>query len=211
MLRLYDTGTGHVNEVVPARPGVARVACTGGLRPLVVGDLIRRLLVHHRLHAIGIWPEPSGDLPVDPADLGVRPPELTDGPADVHVGPAVGRCSLASFDGIDPLAVRLALLRTHYRTDITIGRDDLAEAEAELDGWRRCVARWADSPGRPGSDAHVAEAVAALDADLDTPAALAVLPRLAEDDAVPPGAKFETAIMLDMILGLDLVRLIGRL
>lgn len=212
MLRLYDTGTGRVEEVVPARPGVVRVACTGGLRALVVSDLIRRLLGHHRLRVIGVWPEPAaGEFPADPADLGVRPAELAEGAADVHVGPAVGRCALVSPDGADPLAVRLALLRTHYRADVTVGRDELDAAAAELDGWRRRVAGWADAPGRPHSRTYVDDTVTALDADLDTPAAFAVLTRLAGDDAVPPGAKFETAITLDMILGLDLVRLVGRL
>lgn len=212
MLRLYDTGTGRVEEIVPARAGVVRVACAGGLRPLVVGDLIRRLLGHHRVRAIGVWPEPAaGEFPIAPDDLGVRPAELAEGAADVHVGAAVGRCSLASPDGTDPLAVRLALLRTHYRADVTVDRAELAGAEAELDAWRRRVAGWAGAPGRPHSRAYVDEAVAALDADLDSPAAFAVLTRLADDDAVPPGAKFETAITLDMILGLDLVRLIGRL
>jgi hypothetical protein len=37
-----------------------------------------------------------------------------------------------------------------------------------------------------------------------------VLSRLAGDASVPPGAKFETVIKLDMILGLDLVALVGR-
>lgn len=204
-------GAGGVAEVVAARAGVVRVASANGLRPLVVADLIRRVVSHHRLRAIGIWPEPSaGQFPVAPADLGVRPAELAEGAADVHVGPTVGRCSLVSPDGADPLAVRLALLRTHYRTDVTVGAAELTAASAELDALRRRVAGWADSPGRPHSKAYVAGAVAALDADLDTPAAFAVLARLAEDDAVPPGAKFETAITLDMMVGLDLVRLVGR-
>ncbi|MFL6053608.1 MAG: cysteine--tRNA ligase, partial [Actinoallomurus sp.] len=65
--------------------------------------------------------------------------------------------------------------------------------------------------GRPSERSYVTEAVGHLDADLDTRAALSCLDRLAEDDSVPPGAKFETAIELDMVLGLDLVRLVGRL
>lgn len=206
MLRLYDEETGNVEEITTARPGVVRVACTGGLRALLVGDLIRRVADHHRLRAIGVWDDVPGA-----ADLGVRPAELTSGDADVHVGATVGRCSLASVDGLDPLAVRLALLLRHYRSDVDLSRRDLEEADASLTSWRREVAGWAESPGRPLSREYVREAIAVLDDDLDTPAIFPVLFRLTEDASVPPGGKFETVIKLDMILGLDLVALVGRL
>ncbi|WP_460354031.1 hypothetical protein [Actinoallomurus acanthiterrae] len=206
MVRLYDPGTGRVAEVVPARPGVLRVGCAEELRAQVVGDLIRRLAEHHRLRAVGIW----NAVPGAP-DLGIRPAQLPSGPADVRVGEAVGRWDPAPWDGLDPLAVRLALLETHYRVDVAHTRADLARADASLTAWRRGVAGWAESPGRPLDRSYVAEAVAHLDDDLDTPAALSALSRLATDESVPPGAKFETAIALDMILGLDLVRLVGRL
>jgi hypothetical protein len=174
------------------------------LRAQVAGDLIRRLAVHHRLRALGIWNTVPGA-----SDLGVRPPELTSGHADVHIGATVGRWTPVPWDGLDPLAVRLALLETHYQADLP--RTDLAAADASLTALRRRVAGWAESPGRPPERSYVAEAIEHLDADLDTPAALSCLARLAEDESVPPGAKFETAVELDMILGLDLVRLIGRL
>lgn len=133
------------------------------------------------------------------------------GEADVHVGETLGRCAIVPTDGVDPLAVRLALLTRHYRSDVDLSRADLEEAETSLTSWRRQVAHWAESPGRPVSQEYVREAVAALDDDLDTPAVFPVLFRLAEDAALPPGAKFETMIKLDMILGLDLVALVGRL
>lgn len=206
MLRLYDEKTGSLAELTTARRGVVRVSSAAELRPLVVADLIRRLAGHHGLRAIGIWPPVPGA-----EELGVRPAELTDGEADVHVGDTVGRCALADRDGIDPLAVRLALLRRHYRSDVTLSGADLAEAGSALTGLRRQVAGWAESPGRPPNREYVEEAVAALDADLDTPAVFPILSRLAEDASVPPGGRFETVIKLDMILGLDLVALVGRL
>jgi hypothetical protein len=206
MLRLYDAGTGRLTEIVPARPGVIRVSCAEELRAQVVGDLIRRLAAHHRLRALGIWnPAPGA------SELGVRPAELASGPADVHVGETVGRWTPPPWDGLDPLAVRLALLKAHYRVELHPTEADLTAVDAELTSWRRRVAGWAESPGRPPARSYVAEAVAHLDTDLDTPAALSCLSRLADDGAVPPGAKFETAIELDMIFGLDLVRLVGRL
>jgi cysteinyl-tRNA synthetase len=206
VLRLYDEKTRSVEEITTARAGVVRVSCAGDLRSLVVGDLIRRIADHHRLRAIGIWPDVPGA-----AALNVRPAELTSGEADVHVGETVGRCSLASGDDLDPLAVRLALLTRHYRADADLSREDLEEADSSLARWRRQVAGWAESPGRPLNREYVAEAVTALDVDLDTPSVFPVLSRLADDTSVPPGAKFETVIKLDMILGLDLVALVGRL
>jgi cysteinyl-tRNA synthetase len=129
----------------------------------------------------------------------------------VHVGETVGRCAIAAADGLDPLAVRLALLTRHYRTDVDLGTKDLEEAAERLTSLRRTVAGWAESPGKALSREYVEEAVAALDEDLDSPEVFAVLTRLAEDETVLPGAKFETVIKLDMILGLDLVGLVGRL
>jgi hypothetical protein len=205
-LRLYDGKTGSVEEIVTARAGVVRVSCDGELRSLLVGDLIRRVAGHHRLRTIGVWADVRGA-----AELNVRPAELPEGEADVHVGETVGRCSLAFADGLDPLAVRFALLTRHYRDDMALSEEDLAAADASLTSWRRQVAGWAESPGKPPSEEYVGEAVAALDDDLDTPKVFDVLSRLAEDASVPPGAKFETVIKLDMILGLDLVGLVGRL
>ena len=209
MLRLYDEKTGNVEELTLARPGVVRISSSGGLRPLLVADLIRRVAAHHRLRPIGIWPAAP-----EAEELNIRPAEFASGEADVHVGETVGRCNLPSrdgHDGRDPLVVRLALLMRHYRTDVDLSGDDLREADESLTSWRRQVAGWAESPGKALSREYVDEAVAALDSDLDTPRVFPVLSRLAEDPSVDFGAKFETVIKLDMILGLDLVALVGRL
>ena len=60
------------------------------------------------------------------------------------------------------------------------------------------------------SSTHADEVLAAFDDDLDTPRALQVLRRLEKDADVAPGAKFETFAWADRLLGLDLVRLVGR-
>jgi hypothetical protein len=206
VLRLYDEKTGSVEEIRTARPGVLRVSCARELRSVLVGDLVRRTAGHHGLRAIGIWADVPGA-----SELNVRPPELAEGDADVHLGDTVGRCDIADANGLDPLAVRLALLTRHYRADVDLGEEDLQEAAERLTSWRRTVAGWAESPGRPLSTEYVDEAIAAFDDDLDSPTVFDVLARLDRDAAVPPGAKFETAIKLDMILGLDLVGLVGRL
>jgi len=57
---------------------------------------------------------------------------------------------------------------------------------------------------------YAAKAEEALANDLNSPEALAVLDRLVDDPDLAPGTKLETFIHLDMLLGLNLEALIGR-
>lgn len=69
--------------------------------------------------------------------------------------------------GRDPMAIRLAILGHHYRTDWEWTDADLTRAEARLIGWRDAV----EQPGGAAT-AHVVEAVReALADDLDAPTA----------------------------------------
>jgi hypothetical protein len=110
----------------------------------------------------------------------------------------------------DPLTLRFALLRARYRDPADIDGAAVRRATDTLGEWRRLVARWAEAPSKPMCAEYVAEAMAGLDDDLDTPTALGVLARLAENPEIPPGSKFETFSYLDMVLALDLVRDVGR-
>jgi hypothetical protein len=56
---------------------------------------------------------------------------------------------------------------------------------------------------------YARKAERALGNDLDSLAALAVLDEIAADPDVPPGAKLETFIHLDLTLALGLVSAIG--
>jgi L-cysteine:1D-myo-inositol 2-amino-2-deoxy-alpha-D-glucopyranoside ligase len=89
----------------------------------------------------------------------------------------------------DPRAIRLAVLEHHYRTEWE-WRDDLMDgAAARLDSWLGVAGA--------GSDAEVlAEVRAALDDDLDTPRAVAVI-----DAAATSGRGIDGAAAL---LGVDL-------
>jgi cysteinyl-tRNA synthetase len=127
----------------------------------------------------------------------------TSGPAEVGIADLMAH-------GIDPLALRHAFLQGHYRQPMTLTWDTIAAADESLRWWRKRVADWARSPSRPMNAAHVAQITAAFDDDLGTPAALGSLQALAEDDAIAPGAKFETFAYLDRLLGLDLAQEVGR-
>jgi cysteinyl-tRNA synthetase len=110
----------------------------------------------------------------------------------------------------DPLALRLALLRRHYRARAALSREDVAAAAADLTTVRERVASWARSPSRPIDKGHAAAALDALDNDLDTVTCLDVLRRLGDEEDVAAGAKFETFAYLDRVLALDLAREVGK-
>ncbi|MBW8804552.1 MAG: cysteine--1-D-myo-inosityl 2-amino-2-deoxy-alpha-D-glucopyranoside ligase [Catenulisporales bacterium] len=73
--------------------------------------------------------------------------------------------------GVDPMAIRLALLAHHYRTDWDWTDADLESAQARLARWRAAVSRPDAVPADDVLDA-VRERMAE---DLDTPGALAVI------------------------------------
>ena len=74
-------------------------------------------------------------------------------------------------DGVDPAALRLALLAHHYRTDWEWTAEGLAEAEARLTRWRGSTG----SPIGPEAEGTVQAIREALAADLQTPDALAAV------------------------------------
>lgn len=220
-MRLHDPRTGRVEDVPN---GVLRLRIHGtGLRVHVVADLLRRVAERNGRTVVptrSADPEigrPLEDFNVRPAD---RAPLET---ADLHVAEisVPGRCVTvppatgdwppdAGAGAVDPLAVRLALLAVRYRDPLVIGPHEVNAAARRLARWRSLVAEWARSPGRPMSRPYADEAGGLLADDLDVPGALAVLDRLAADDEVPQGAKIETFIHLDLLLGLEVVRDIGR-
>src|SRR3954453_21345776 len=72
---------------------------------------------------------------------------------------------------VDPMAIRLALMRHHYRADWEWVDDELWIAVDDLDRWRRALSLGAGAPAEP----VVTEVLAALAADLDAPGATAAV------------------------------------
>lgn len=172
------------------------------------------------------------------AALGVQPPasftgngealDALGGPADVHVF-GDGRCDaeqgvrveVGSVDGAgahppppagdeDLLTLRLALLGHPYHRRATLTPQDVADAGRTLAHWRARVAHWACSPSKPVPHEFSHAAADMLTTSLDTPAVLDLLRRAEACDDMPEGAKFETFAFLDRMLGLELVREVGR-
>lgn len=107
-------------------------------------------------------------------------------------------------DRVDPMAVRLALLSGHYRSDRSWTDELLAEAQERLARWRRAAA----APAGPSGDELLAGVRARLADDLDTPGALALVDAWVEqalagvaDDAKGPKLFADT---VDALLGIRL-------
>lgn len=223
MFQLYDPARGHAEPVRPARPGELRIWVAGGLRALVLADLIRRVAQRQHLR-VTIWQQDAAatnGLNVYPAEFSGRPPD----PFDLVIGqanepgsgtpprrmePGPVRPEAPDVGGLDPLALRLALLEHPYREPAVLARDALGAADETLRRWRGLVAGWAAEPSKPVSARYVSDVLGALDDDLDTPAVLHALEALAADGGVPPGSRFETFAHLDQLVGLDLARDVGR-
>lgn len=189
-------------------------------RPCLLADLISRVADRHHLRASVSGPAPADwmALNVHPAGVTAGPPEPLDvavAPAGAPVGSpahrvAPGTAAPVDTTGVDPLALRLALMRRPYRDEATLTRDDLEAADQELRRWRALVKHWALSASKPMCAQYTGDFLGALDDDLDTPAALSSLSALAADQVIPDGSKFESFAYADRFLGLDLAREVGR-
>jgi L-cysteine:1D-myo-inositol 2-amino-2-deoxy-alpha-D-glucopyranoside ligase len=86
--------------------------------------------------------------------------------------------------GVDPAAIRLAILAHHYRQDWDWTDEGLAEASERLTAWRAAVS----AAAAPSAEPVLALVRARLADDLDAPGALAALDLWAEETRVRAGA-----------------------
>jgi L-cysteine:1D-myo-inositol 2-amino-2-deoxy-alpha-D-glucopyranoside ligase len=99
--------------------------------------------------------------------------------------------------GADPMAIRLALLAHHYRTDWFWMESDLLDAQERLDVWRGAIGRGSGPDGAAAVDA----VRAALTNDLDTVAALSAVDTWAATNGDDPDAPGLVAQAVDALLG----------
>ncbi|PZS13483.1 MAG: cysteine--1-D-myo-inosityl 2-amino-2-deoxy-alpha-D-glucopyranoside ligase [Pseudonocardiales bacterium] len=106
--------------------------------------------------------------------------------------------------GVDPMALRLALLDGHYRADREWTGGRLPSAEARLRRWRSAV----DLRSGPPAEELLAQVRAALADDLDTVRALAAIDRWVELAAGAGGHDTAAPVLVrqlvDALLGIDL-------
>ncbi|GAA0683175.1 hypothetical protein GCM10010193_41260 [Kitasatospora atroaurantiaca] len=123
---------------------------------------------------------------------------------------AAGPLGSIPLDGLEPLAVRLALLGHAHEAPARLSAESLADAQATLTRWRAVVADLARFPSQPLVADAVRVAFDGLADDLDAMPALQALHDLEKRTELPPGARFETYLRVDQVLALELGREIGR-
>jgi L-cysteine:1D-myo-inositol 2-amino-2-deoxy-alpha-D-glucopyranoside ligase len=109
---------------------------------------------------------------------------------------------------VDPMGIRLALLRHHYRSDWEWTDAELWEAVDDVARWRKALSLGAGAPAAPVAD----EILAALADDLDAPRATAAVDRWVAAtlgsgglaDTSDPDAAMQMLAVLDAALGLAL-------
>ncbi len=152
----------------------------------------------------------GGPIDVHLVGDGARAPDDVTG-LQVSIGAArIGASADAGQHDHEPLALRLALLSSSYHQPAQISQDRLAGAAGTLQEWRVSVARWAELPSKRVPP-DIAEAIRHAFRDLDTVSALDLLRTLALDTGMAEGAKFETFVYVDRVLGLEVASRIGQL
>ena len=79
------------------------------------------------------------------------------------------------LDQYDPRAYRMLLLQTHYRSPVRVGQENIDSSVAALAGLDAFASRTGSLPLRGADTGVVDQFVAAMDNDLDTPAAMALV------------------------------------
>ncbi|KAA5832018.1 cysteine--1-D-myo-inosityl 2-amino-2-deoxy-alpha-D-glucopyranoside ligase [Saccharopolyspora hirsuta] len=107
-------------------------------------------------------------------------------------------------DRVDPMAIRLALLDGHYRTDRSWTADALTAGTARLARWRQAVAL----ESAPAAESAVAQLRERLSDDLDTPQALRAVDAWVEEALTTGGSDREAPQLIrtavDALLGVEL-------
>ena len=104
--------------------------------------------------------------------------------------------------GLDPLALRLALMENRYRSQMDLTWDSLIAADAMLRRWRNCLTTWGDSM----ECKFDSEINAFIMNDLDLPKVLIRLRNIEKDKTIGEQDKRAIFLYADQVLGLDLDR-----
>src|SRR4029077_5285007 len=107
--------------------------------------------------------------------------------------------------GFDPLAFRYLALQARYRTSLNFSTSGLAGADRALRQLRERVTEWAVPGDAPDGGGWESRSRTAIAADLDLPAAMALVAELVRSDTA---SQTKAALLKswDRVLGLDLDR-----
>ncbi|HSR89039.1 MAG TPA: cysteine--tRNA ligase [Candidatus Udaeobacter sp.] len=106
---------------------------------------------------------------------------------------------------LSPLAYRYLLLQTHYRKQLSFSWEAMEAAQNGLNHLHNIVKNWDKASGSCAS--YEQKFLTAINNDLDTPAAMAIMWDMIKDPIFPTSAKKKTILKFDSILGLGLKKL----
>jgi cysteinyl-tRNA synthetase len=109
---------------------------------------------------------------------------------------------------IEPIAYRYFVLGTHYRSKLNFTWEAILGAKNALHRLYTTVREW-DAPGTIGCADDEEDFLKAVNDDLNTPQALAVLWKMVEDREMSTSAKAKTLLWMDRVLGLGLREYVG--
>lgn len=114
--------------------------------------------------------------------------------------------STLRHDGVEPAAIRLAIVSNHYRSDWSWTDSLLSDSQARLEAWRRAMSAEATDSHTEVSDAVIDAVRAALARDLDAPEAVRAIDTwVAKAEAGQPvGDRREVARVVEARLGIAL-------
>jgi cysteinyl-tRNA synthetase len=104
--------------------------------------------------------------------------------------------------GYDPLAYRLMVISSHYRSGVGFSTDLLDNSVMTLNKWRELVTNWED--GGEVNEEYRSDFKKILENDLAMPEALALVWKLTKDEKVSDKDKRATILDFDRVLGLKL-------
>lgn len=110
--------------------------------------------------------------------------------------------------GFDPIAYRYFILSAHYRTRINFTWEALEAAQNALRRLRQIVREW-ENP-EIGCAEYEQRFLDAINQDINTPQALAVMWQMVEDEKMPTSARAQSLLKFDRVLGLGLEKYIGK-
>ncbi len=108
---------------------------------------------------------------------------------------------------MDPLSLRYLVLTAHYRDKLNFTWKSLEAAQNALNNLRETVRDWEEP--KIGCAQYEEDFFKALNNDLNTPQALAVMWDLVKSD-YPSSAKAESLLKMDQVLGLGLDKYLGK-
>ena len=104
-----------------------------------------------------------------------------------------------------PMAVRLFLLQSHYKSSPDFTEQGLEEAAKRLGRWKRVLANAKDSvtPATQTDETFRQKFISAMDDDFNSPMALAVIEEVLKS-SLSPEVKYKMVMEFDGVLGLQL-------